>query len=223
MNAILENPATPEFKANSKAALANQKIQSAMALQNKWRQNRSNATDAVPEFEALRDSARDIKNHVLGNLADYLEIYEKNVIASGGKVHWAETAEDARRIVLEICQSVDAKVVNKGKSMISEECGINDHLAAHGIKPVETDLGEYIIQLRGEMPSHIIAPAVHVTVPEVEEDFRAAHTHLPPDRKLDDTATLMAEARTVLREKYFEAEVGITGANFLIAETGQSV
>ncbi|MEM7237389.1 MAG: lactate utilization protein B [Pseudomonadota bacterium] len=223
MNAILENPKSPQFKQNAREALANQKIQEAMSLSSKWRQNRANAADAVPEFEGLRDAARDIKNHVLGNLADYLEAYEKRVIGSGGHVHWAETAEDARRIVLDICRSVDAKVVNKGKTMISEECGINDHLADHGIKPVETDLGEYIIQLRGEMPSHIIAPAVHVTVPEVEEDFRKAHTHLPADRNLDDTATLMAEARQVLREKYFEAQVGITGANMLIAETGQSV
>ncbi|MEM9097757.1 MAG: lactate utilization protein B [Pseudomonadota bacterium] len=223
MNAILENPKSPQFKQNAKEALANKNIQDAMSMQAKWRQNRSNATDAVPEFEALRDAARDIKNHVLCHLAGYLEAYEAQVIASGGHVHWAETAEDARRIVLEICQSVDAKVVNKGKTMISEECGINDHLADHGIKPVETDLGEYIIQLRGEMPSHIIAPAVHVTVPEVEADFRKAHTHLPEGRNLDDTATLMAEARQVLREKYFEAQVGITGANMLIAETGQSV
>ena len=223
MNAIVQTPATPQFKENARKALADDNIQSAMALQTKWRQNRANAAGAVPEFEDLRDAARDIKNHVLANLADYLEHYENQVTASGGHVHWAETAEDARRIVLEICQSVGAKTVNKGKTMISEECGINDHLAAHGITPVETDLGEYIIQLRGEMPSHIIAPAVHVTVPEVEADFRAAHTHLDPDRNLDDTATLMAEARTVLRQKYFEAEVGITGANFLIAETGQSV
>ncbi|MBY8975103.1 lactate utilization protein [Rhodobacteraceae bacterium NNCM2] len=223
MSSVVQNPTSPQFKQNARDALANAKIQEAMASSTKWRRNRASAADSLPEFEQLRDAARDVKNNVLGNLADYLETYEKNVIASGGNVHWAETAEDARRIVLDICRSVDAKVVNKGKTMISEECGINDHLAEHGIKPVETDLGEYIIQLRGEMPSHIIAPAVHVTVPEVEEDFRAAHTHLDPNRNLDDTATLMAEARTVLREKYFEAQVGITGANMLIAETGQSV
>ncbi|MEM0945380.1 MAG: lactate utilization protein B [Pseudomonadota bacterium] len=223
MNKIVDNPLSPRFKKNAQEALANPRIQEAMGLAGKWRQNRSNAAGAVPEFEHLRDAARDIKNHVLGNLADYLEAYEEKVLAQGGHVHWCETAEDARAKVLEICRSVDAKVVNKGKSMISEECGINDHLAAHGIKPVETDLGEYIVQLRGEIPSHIIAPAVHVTVPEVEAAFRAEHTHLPEDRPLDDTQTLMTEARNVLRQKYFEADVGITGANFLIAETGQSV
>lgn len=223
MNSIVDNPSSPRFKQNAREALANPKIQEAMATATKWRQRRASAAELVPEFEELRDAARDLKNHVLGNLGDYLEAYEKQVIAAGGHVHWAESAEDARRIVLEICQSVDAKVVNKGKTMISEECGINDHLAKHGIKPVETDLGEYIVQLRGEMPSHIIAPAVHVTVPEVREEFRRAHDHLDPDRNLDDTATLMTEARKVLREKYFEAQVGITGANMLIAETGQSV
>ena len=107
--------------------------------------------------------------------------------------------------------------------MISEECGINDWLAENGIAAVETDLGEYIIQLRGETPSHIIAPAVHVTVPQVEAAFRAAHTHLAPDRRLTEYSDLLSEARGVLRAKYFEAEVGITGANMLIAETGQSV
>ena len=138
-------------------------------------------------------------------------------------MHWAETAEDARRIVLEICRKAGAKAVNKGKTMISEECGINDWLAENGITPVETDLGEYIIQLRGEIPSHIIAPAIHVTVPEVEAAFRKAHTHLPPDRRLSEYSDLLSEARAVLRAKYFEAEVGITGANMLIAETGHSV
>jgi L-lactate dehydrogenase complex protein LldF len=138
-------------------------------------------------------------------------------------VHWAETAEDARAIVLDICRKAGAKTVNKGKTMISEECGINAMLAENGIRPVETDLGEYIIQLRGEVPSHIIAPAVHVTVPEVEAEFRRAHTHLPADRSLSELDAMLREARGILREKYFEAEVGITGANLLIAETGQSV
>ncbi|MEO1001364.1 MAG: lactate utilization protein B, partial [Pseudomonadota bacterium] len=170
-----------------------------------------------------RDAGRDMKNHVLAHLDLYLEAYEARVTAAGGHVHWAETAEDARAIVLDICRKAGAKTVNKGKTMISEECGINDHLAANGIKPVETDLGEYIIQLRGEVPSHIIAPAVHVTVPEVEAEFRKHHTHLAEDRDLSGLDTMLAEARGVLRQKYFEAEVGITGANMLIAETGQSV
>src|SRR5690606_34899350 len=105
----------------------------------------------------------------------------------------------------------------------SEEIELNDFLESHGIQPVETDLGEYIIQLRGEHPSHIIAPAVHLTRDQVEADFRRVHHHLPHDRDLTEPLTLLAEARKVLREKYVEAEVGITGANFLVAETGSSV
>ncbi|MEM9762792.1 MAG: lactate utilization protein B [Pseudomonadota bacterium] len=220
----LHEPKTKRFRENAKEALANPNIQSAMKVaQTGFIQKRADARDALPEFDALRDAARDLKNHVLENLAGYLETYEAKVTAAGGHVHWAETAEDAQRIVLEICQKAGARTVNKGKTMISEECGINDHLAAHGIEAVETDLGEYIVQLRGEIPSHIIAPAVHVTTEEVEALFRERHTHLPEDRHLSELDAMLAEARAVLREKYFQADVGITGANMLVAETGQSV
>ena len=217
-------PTTPQFKANAHAALEDVNLQTALrGSRGNFVLKRASAREALPEFDALRDRARDIKNATLANLDLYLEAYEAKVVASGGVVHWAETAEDARRIVLEICRKAGAKAVNKGKTMISEECGINDFLAENGIVPVETDLGEYIIQLRHEAPSHIIAPAVHVTVPEVEAAFRKAHTHLPPDRDLTEYSDLLREARGVLREKYFQAEVGITGANMLIAETGHSV
>jgi len=217
-------PTTPAFKANARAALDDENLQLALrGGRNGFVSKRAAARDRLPEFDDLRDQARDIKNHVLANLDLYLEEYEKKVIESGGHVHWAETAEDARNITLDICRKAGARTVNKGKTMISEECGINDFLADNGIKPVETDLGEYIIQLRGEVPSHIIAPAIHVTVDEVREDFRKAHTHLPPDRDLSELLSLQREARGVLREKYFQAEVGITGANMLIAETGHSV
>ncbi len=217
-------PTTPEFKANAHAALGNANLQAALrGSRGNFVAKRAKARAALPEFDDLRDRARDLKNAVLADLDLYLEAYERQVTASGGHVHWAETAEDAQRIVLEICRAAGAATVNKGKTMIGEECAINDALAAAGITPVETDLGEYIVQLRGEIPSHIIAPAVHVTVPEVEAEFRKAHTHLPPERDLSDLAELLREARGVLRTKYFEAEVGITGANMLIAETGHSV
>ncbi len=220
----LHEPTTPRFKENARRALADRNLQSAMAGgAGGFVAKRAAARAAMPEFDAIRDAARDLKNHVLANLGDYLAAYEEKVRAAGGHVHWAETAEDARRIVLEICREAGATTVNKGKSMISEEVGINAHLEANGIRAQETDLGEYIIQLRGEGPSHIIAPAVHVTVPEVEAEFRREHTHLPADRSLAELPDLLAEARGVLREKYFRAEVGITGANMLIAETGQSV
>jgi L-lactate dehydrogenase complex protein LldF len=217
-------PTSHTFKQNARDAMADQNLQAALRSGGSaFADKRSAAVDAVPEFEALRDAARDLKNHTLANLDLYLAHYEEQVTAAGGHVHWAETAEDARAIVMDICRSVDTKIVNKGKTMISEEIGLNDHLEQNGITPFETDLGEYIIQLRGETPSHIIAPAVHVTVDQVREAFQEHHTHLDPDRNLEEPAVMMAEARAVLREKYFEAEVGITGANMLIAETGQSV
>ncbi len=216
-------PTTREFKSNARDALANETLQHALvSTRAGFVGKRAKARAALPEFEDIRDAGRDLKNHTLANLDLYLEQYESKVTEAGGHVHWAETAEDAQKIVLDICRRVGAKTVNKGKSMISEEIGINDYLEESGVKAVETDLGEYIIQLRGETPSHIVAPAVHVTVPEVDELFRERHPQFDPDRRLDHAA-MLAEARSVLREKYFQAEVGITGANILVAETGQSV
>jgi len=142
---------------------------------------------------------------------------------AGGQVHWCSSAADARAAVLEICRKAGAKTVTKGKSMISEEIGVNDHLEAHGITPVETDLGEYIIQLRKEHPSHIIAPAFHLNREDWEADFRRAHTDLDPNRVFAERRDILTEARTRLRQKFLAADVGITGANFLIAETGSSV
>lgn len=217
-------PTSRHFKRNVAKALGDANLQRAMrSTQAGFVAKRATARAALPEFDSLRDAARDLKNHTLAHLDLYLERYEAEVTASGGHVHWAETAEDARRIVLDICRKAGAKTVNKGKTMISEEIALNAHLEANGVRAVETDLGEYIIQLRGEAPSHIIAPAVHVTVPEIDALFREIHTHLPADRDLTELPTMLAEARGVLRQKYFEADVGVTGANMLIAETGQSV
>jgi L-lactate dehydrogenase complex protein LldF len=215
---------SPAFKSNVAKALVDVNLQKAMGhVQGGFIQKRVAAANALPEFEALRDEARDIKNHTLAHIDLYLEAWERKVIAAGGHVHWAETAEDARNIVLEICRSLKAKTVTKGKTMIAEEIGLNEFLEEKGITPVETDLGEYIIQIRNEGPSHIIAPAVHLTKEQVADDFRRVHTHLDPHRNLDDPVTMLAEARTVLRAKFLAADVGITGANFLIAETGTSV
>src|SRR5690606_16100168 len=138
-------------------------------------------------------------------------------------VHWCRTAAEARETILGICRAAGARTVTKGKSMIAEEIALNDFLEEKGIEPVETDLGEYIIQLRKEPPSHIIAPAVHLNQEDVEETFRKSHTELPADRSLAEVQELCDEARTVLRRKFLAADVGITGANFLIAETGSSI
>nr|WP_282571878.1 LutB/LldF family L-lactate oxidation iron-sulfur protein [Roseomonas acroporae] len=184
---------------------------------------RAAARAALPEFERLRDVARDIKNHTLANLDFYLETFAANVEKAGGRVHWCSTADEAREAVLRICREAGARTVTKGKSMISEELGINEHLERHGITPVETDLGEYILQLRDEPPSHIIGPAFHLNREDWEESFRRSHTDLPADRPLGERRQLMDEARTRLRARFLAADVGITGANFLIAETGSTV
>src|ERR1051326_4075993 len=213
----------PAFKDNARAALADAALQRALSKGLGFVERRRLAAERLPEFEALRDAARDIKNHTLAHLDLYLEAYEARVTAAGGKLHYAVTSEEARAIVLDICRKVAAKTVTKGKTMIAEEIGLNDFLEQNGIQPVETDLGEYLIQIRHEMPSHIIAPAIHLNKDQVEADFRRVHTHLPKDRNLAEPATLLAEARGVLRERFLAADVGITGANFLIAETGTSI
>ena len=212
------------FKANARAALGNAQLQRALAgLPGGLVAQRTAARAKLPEFEALRDIGRDIKNHTLANLDLYLEAWEAKAKAAGAIVHWAPTAADARQIILDICRDSNAKIVTKGKSMISEEVGLNAHLEAAGMEVVETDLGEYLVQIRKETPSHIIAPAIHLTQDQVEQDFRRLHTHLDPKRVLTEAPQLVDEARQILRQKFISADVGITGANFLIAETGSSV
>src|SRR5437868_1437056 len=216
--------AAETFPLNVKRALSDAQLQHAMVETGpRFVAKRAHARDDLPEFDRLRDISRDIKDHVLANLDLYLDHYEKKVIEAGGKVHWAETAEEARAAIIGICKRAGAKLVTKGKSMISEEIDLNHALEAAGITPVETDLGEYLMQLRNERPSHIIAPAIHLTRTEVEADFRRVHTWLPASRDLTEIPTLVEEARQVMRRKYLEADVGITGANFLVAETGTSI
>jgi L-lactate dehydrogenase complex protein LldF len=215
---------SPAFKANARTALQDRQLQRALSEVPRGLAARRGAARAgLPEFEALRDRGRDIKDHTLAHLDLYLEAFEKKAREAGSHVHFAPTAGDARRIVRKICHDARAHVVTKGKSMISEEIGLNAALEADGLEVAETDLGEYLIQIRGETPSHIIAPAIHLTQDQVEADFRRLHTQLPAGRQLVEPSQLVAEARQVLREKFLAADVGITGANFLIAETGSSV
>ncbi len=211
------------FKDNAIQALDDAHLQQALThVRTKFIDKRLQAMQALPEFDALRDAARDLKNHVLSRLDEYLVQFEENVVRRGGHVHWCATPAEARNTILEICRRANAKTVTKGKTMVGEEIGINDHLAANGIEPIETDLGEYIIQLRGEPPSHIIAPAVHVTKDQVEETFRKIHIDLDPKRNLAEPSTLLNEARVKLRGRFIAADVGITGANFLVADTGST-
>jgi L-lactate dehydrogenase complex protein LldF len=214
-----------EFSANARAGLANDQLQHALAImtQRGFPSRRAEALARLPEFEALREVGREIKDHTLAHLDFYLELYEQNVVAAGGKVHWARTAQEAREAVLGICRAAGAKIVTKGKSMIAEEVGLNDCLEKNGITPVETDLGEYIIQLRREPPSHLIAPAMHLVKDQVADTFRHSHRTLDPQRVLAEPRALCDEARTLLRPQFVAADVGITGANFLVAETGSSI
>ncbi|MEM7441986.1 MAG: LutB/LldF family L-lactate oxidation iron-sulfur protein [Pseudomonadota bacterium] len=217
-------PQSHLFKQKAKEALDDANL--ARALKNMhagFQVKRLKATEKLPEFQDLRERGREIKNHALENLDFYLARFEERVTEQGGQVHWARTAAEARDAVLKICQSVDAKTVTKGKSMIAEEIALNDHLSNAGIEPIETDLGEYIIQLRHELPSHIIAPAIHLNKDQVEETFRENHTQLDPNRRLEQVQDFTDEARTILRQKFQSADVGITGANFMIAETGSTV
>ncbi len=217
-------PTSHAFKSNAAAALANPELQRALKNAGSgFVARRARAREALPEFDALRAAAKEIKDHTLAHLDLYLEAYEQKVTAAGGHVHWAPTAADARAIVLDICRHEQAKLVTKGKSMVAEEIALNAALEAAGIEVAETDLGEYIIQIRNEGPSHIIAPAVHLNRDQVEADFRRVHKDLPESRSLLEPVELVTEARGVLREKFIASDVGITGANFLIAETGSSV
>ncbi len=211
------------FKTNAQEALADDVLQDNLVkLKGNFLVRRERARESLPEFDTLRDEAKAIKDHTLAHLDLYLEAFEAEVTATGGQVHWARDAAEARAIVLDICRDEGARTVTKGKSMIAEEIDLNPFLEAHGIEPVETDLGEYIIQLANEPPSHIIAPAIHKNRQQVAALFADNHPHLN-GRLLDDIDDMLADARKVLRERFLNADVGITGANFLVAETGQTI
>ncbi|HAU42334.1 MAG TPA: iron-sulfur cluster-binding protein, partial [Gammaproteobacteria bacterium] len=213
-----------EFQDRAKLALEDASLQRALAkARGGFVDHRQEAIDGLPEFDAIRDAARDIKNHVLANLDGYLELYEQQVIENGGQVHWARDAEEACQIIAGICKEAQAKTVTKGKSMVSEEMHLNPSLEAAGMTVVETDLGEYIVQLAGETPSHIIAPAVHKTREQITDLFHEHHSPLGYTDRVTQREALVNEARSVLRERFVTADVGITGANFLVAETGANV
>lgn len=215
---------SPAFKENARRAMADSGLQRALARSGRsFVARRRAAVEALPEFEQLREIAREIKDETLAHLDFYLEEYEAKLNRAGGTLHWCATADDARAAVLAICAAAGAKTVTKGKSMISEELALNEHLQRHGIEPIETDLGEYILQLRHEVPSHIIAPAFHLNREDWEAQFRTSHGDLPADRVFRERRDILTEARARLREKFLAADVGITGANFLVAESGSSV
>ena len=173
----------------------------------------------LPQWEELRQIGSDIRLHTIENMDVYLTRLEEKVKLAGGHVHWAETAEDARRIVLQIAKAHNVKTAVKSKSIATEEIGLNHALGAAGIEALETDLGEYIIQLAGTGPSHIIVPAVHLKKEEIAALFSERLDINAPA----DPIELARIAREILREKFLGAEMGISGGNFLVAETGTLV
>jgi len=181
------------------------------------RSKRDKQAASLPEWEYLRSLAAAIKTHTIANLGVYLRQFEAQATAQGAIVHWAADAAEHNAIVLEILRQHDTRRIVKSKSMLTEECGLNHFLEDHGIDVVDTDLGERIVQLRQETPSHIVLPAIHIKKEEVGETF---HQHLGTQAGASDPQYLTEAARGHLRGKFLAGEVGITGVNFAIAETG---
>ncbi|MBN1563982.1 MAG: iron-sulfur cluster-binding protein, partial [Anaerolineae bacterium] len=210
-----------DFRADAKAALANPHLQSALAgATNNFRTGRLTRLAELPDPDALRDQLKTIRSSTLANLAAYLEQFERNAQAAGSIVHWARDGAEAQQIVIEIARQHGAAMAVKAKSMATEEIHLGPALEKAGIAPIETDLGEYIVQIAGEPPSHLVGPALHKTRQQIAELFSAqVGRELDPD----DISTLVGEARTLLRDKFLEAGVGISGANIGVAETGSLV
>ena len=178
---------------------------------------RAVAVAAFPQFEATRDLGKRIKDHVVANLDHYLLEFERNAIASGAKVHWAATAEEASRIVVELCQQAKAKRVTRVKSMLGEEIGLPHALDEAGFERYETDLAEHIVQLAGDRPSHIVWPSMHRTREQVSALFKQSHQQPHTEETIE---AMVESARRELRDKFLTADVAISGANFLIADSG---
>lgn len=181
------------------------------------RQKRDRARDTLPEWEELRERASQIKENVLSQLDTYLEAFEARAQANGVHVHWAADAAEHNRIVLALLHDRGLQRLVKSKSMLTEECHLNDYLEANGIEVVDTDLGERIIQLRREPPSHIVMPAIHMKKEEVGELF---HATLGTEAGASDPQYLTEAARGHLREHFLLCQAALTGVNFAVAETG---
>jgi L-lactate dehydrogenase complex protein LldF len=184
------------------------------------REKRDRMAATVPDWEALRDVAARVKAHVLGRLAEYLESFEAQATRLGARVHHARDAAEHNAIVHELLAARGVTRVVKSKSMLTEECHLNPYLEARGVEVTDTDLGERIVQLRREPPSHIVLPAIHLKKEEIGELF---HERLGTPEGLADPARLTAAARADLRRRFLEAGAGITGVNFALAETGAVV
>jgi len=206
------------FKRNASMKLDDPALQKNMKTM-KFVDARARAVLDVDCWQEIRTHAAALRDRTIANLDAYLVEFERNATRRGAVVHWAETAEEACRIVADIAKKNDVRKVTKSKSMVSEEINLNEHLEAAGVQVVETDLGEYILQLAHEPPSHIVAPAVHKSKEDVADLFVAAH-HRPRTTIIPE---MTREAREALREHFLTADMGISGSNFLIAETGTTL
>jgi len=206
-----------QFKKQVAIKLADIKLQDALSrLQSRFVEGRSAVISEIHDLQETRTAAAAIRDRVLNDLDHWLLHFERQATARGATVHWAETGEDANRIVAEIAAQHGVRTAAKSKSMVSEECGLNDALELAGVKVMETDLGEYILQLAHEAPSHIVAPVVHKNKEEISDLFAEKHRMT----RKTGIAELCREAREVLRPAFLNADMGISGGNFLVAETG---
>lgn len=206
------------FKSRAAMKLADVRLQKNLTkLADKFVTARAQAITELDDFEGTRTAAVERRNRALAHLDVWLETFERQAVARGATVLYAQTHAEAVDLIVQIARKHEVRKATKSKSMVSEEIGLNAALSAAGVQPVETDLGEYILQINGnEAPSHIIAPVIHKDKEEISDLF--ARTHHTPRK--DEITQLTREAREVLRGHFLSADMGITGANFLVAETG---
>lgn len=184
------------------------------------RRKRDVAASQLPEWEELREVAGKIKRNTVENLAYYLELFEREAQNNGIEIYWAMDARECNETVEKILREEGARRIVKSKSMLSEECGLNDYLQERGYEIVDTDLGERIVQLHGDRPSHIVLPAIHLKKEDVSEIF---HEHMATRKGESDPEYLTKEARKSLRRSFLEADAAITGVNFALAREGAFV
>src|SRR5215204_4632423 len=213
----MEHLTAENFDQNARAALEDTQLRGALKnLATTFGERRKSAIATVENWEDLRDQARAVKDETLLHLDKYLSEFAETAEKAGAQIHWARDGREACKIVLELLKAREATKVVKSKSMAAEEIHLNAALEAEGVFPIETDLGEWIIQLAEETPSHIVVPAIHKTKGQIADLF----TEKVGIEKTDDVDVLTKTARTILRSRFAEAEVGISGVNFGVAETG---
>lgn len=213
----MEHLTTETFDQNARAALRDEQLRGALQnLADTFGERRKAAIQTVDDWEGLREKAREIKDETLSHLDKYLVQFTENAEGAGAKIHWARDGKEACEVILDLLKKRGATMVVKSKSMATEEIHLNEALEAEGINPVETDLGEWIVQLAHETPSHIVVPAIHKTKGQIADLF----VEKVGIEKTGDVDTLTSTARRILRQRFAEAEVGISGVNFGVAETG---